>query len=297
LFRPMTSSVSTFSGLVANSHQALQHVSSSLSKIPYGGFSPVRLQIGLQPQPSPGHRCLSVRPAYPYSVQTYMQLKLLSQKRVCPQHYRRFYHPRAKLNWDSIHCCQRAFQSRGPWLSNGLCCPIRSSLTTASSESVCSFRCLIFFAHRVFALRPHIGWCRRIPQFAPRTCDSVPSSVPRWSRRVHTAVSSPAVLAFATFAQARQPQTHTRRFPCGRVTRLQSSLHATARSLASPSPARAFTTELSPGGSPQPDVGYNYTANSQLPQPDLHRQDTRPYGLQTKTRKQESSKEQDEGSW
>ena len=51
--RPVTSSVSALSGVVANGRRAMHHVSSSLSKIPYGGFSPVRLQIGLRPRPSP----------------------------------------------------------------------------------------------------------------------------------------------------------------------------------------------------------------------------------------------------
>jgi hypothetical protein len=44
--RPMPSNVSALSGFGANGHQAMQHVSSNLSKIPYGGFSPVRLQTG-----------------------------------------------------------------------------------------------------------------------------------------------------------------------------------------------------------------------------------------------------------
>jgi hypothetical protein len=51
--RPMPSGVSALWGFVANGHQAVQHVSNSLSKIPYGGFSPVRLQTGRQRQPSP----------------------------------------------------------------------------------------------------------------------------------------------------------------------------------------------------------------------------------------------------
>jgi hypothetical protein len=46
LCRPVTSSVSALSGRVANGHQAVQHVSSDPSEIPYGGFSPVRLQTG-----------------------------------------------------------------------------------------------------------------------------------------------------------------------------------------------------------------------------------------------------------
>ena len=53
MFRPMTSAVSALSGFGAYGHQALHHVSFSPSKIPYGGFSPVRLQTGSRPQPSP----------------------------------------------------------------------------------------------------------------------------------------------------------------------------------------------------------------------------------------------------
>jgi hypothetical protein len=47
MFRPMASGVSALWGFVANGHQTVHHVSFSPSKIPYGGFSPVRLQIGL----------------------------------------------------------------------------------------------------------------------------------------------------------------------------------------------------------------------------------------------------------
>jgi hypothetical protein len=92
----MTFKVSTFSGFVANGHQALQYVSSSPSKIPYVGFSPIRLQTGIHPQPSPVHNGLSARPAYTHSAQTYMWLKLLPQKRVSPQHYRLVNRLRAK---------------------------------------------------------------------------------------------------------------------------------------------------------------------------------------------------------
>ncbi len=50
--RPVTSSVSALSGCVANGHQVVHHVSFCPSEIPYGGFSPVRLQTGLGPPPS-----------------------------------------------------------------------------------------------------------------------------------------------------------------------------------------------------------------------------------------------------
>ena len=40
--RPMTSNVAALSGFVANGHQAIHFVSPAPSKIPYGGFSPVK---------------------------------------------------------------------------------------------------------------------------------------------------------------------------------------------------------------------------------------------------------------
>jgi hypothetical protein len=62
MFRAMASGVSALSGFGANGHQLLHSVSSSPSKIPYGGFSPVRLQTGLQPPPSsPGVRPTAYR--------------------------------------------------------------------------------------------------------------------------------------------------------------------------------------------------------------------------------------------
>jgi hypothetical protein len=58
-----------------------RRVSSSLSKIPYGGFSPVRLQTGIQPQSSSKMSSLSARPAYAQPLPTCVWLKSLSQKR------------------------------------------------------------------------------------------------------------------------------------------------------------------------------------------------------------------------
>jgi hypothetical protein len=252
----------------------LHHVSCSPSKIPYVGFSPVRLQTGIQMRPSLKNARVK-REAHMHHAQS----NLYATKAVLLCFCGPFGHV-----WRNR--IPTAIQSRGPWLSSVLCCHTGSWLTMASSESVGPFQCLIFFVHWIFALRPRMGWYRQIPQFAPRICNSVPSSVPRRSCQVHLVVSSPTVLAFAKSAVARQPLPHTRRFSCGCVTRLQSSLYATARSLASPSPARTFTTELSPDGSPRSDVDYNYTAYNQLPQPDFHRQDTRPYGLRTDKHRQ-----------
>jgi hypothetical protein len=59
-------------------------VSSSLSKIPYGGFSPVRLQtgsVGIPPRPSPAGTDLSARPASLRRQMAYTRLLSLSPKR------------------------------------------------------------------------------------------------------------------------------------------------------------------------------------------------------------------------
>ena len=57
MVRLRASIVSALPGFVANGRQALHHVSSAPSKIPYGGFSPVRLQIGLPDATfAPAHR-------------------------------------------------------------------------------------------------------------------------------------------------------------------------------------------------------------------------------------------------
>ena len=57
-----------------------RRVSSSLSKIPYSGFSPVRLQTGIKPRPSSTMLSLSVRPAFTQTSWTYARLKSLSPK-------------------------------------------------------------------------------------------------------------------------------------------------------------------------------------------------------------------------
>ena len=138
-------------------------------------------------------------------------------------------------------------------------------LTMASSETLASSHRLIFFARWVFALRPRMGWMRELPHFAPRLFSFVPPSVPRQTQRLLLAVSSPPALAFASFVQARHLHTHARRFPRGRVTRLQSSLYAAARRFASPSPARTSTFELSPPESPQRSVEYDYAGLQPIP--------------------------------
>ena len=56
-------------------------------------------------------------------------------------------------------------------------------------------------------------------------------------------------------------------------------------SIASPAPARTFTTELAPEMSPPLVVGYDYAGFSQFLRPDFHWLDSRPYGLRAEKTK------------
>ncbi|CAN5740895.1 hypothetical protein BH20ACI3_BH20ACI3_39150 [soil metagenome] len=97
--RPVASDVSALSSGVANSDQTMQHVSSSLSKIPYVGFSPVRLQTGSPRRPSS-----SSSRSYLYAVQVWPSDPVAIAG-----------NPAGRL---SPH-----LPSRGPWLASGYVVP------------------------------------------------------------------------------------------------------------------------------------------------------------------------------
>ena len=125
-------------------------VSSSPSKIPYGGFSPVRLQTGIPPRPSSPRSGCNL-----HSAETYTQLKSRSRRRALIR---------------SRTCVQaaltpsdRTLPSRGPWLASGLCCPAGSSLTMTSSETLGSSAPTYDFADR-----SNLG--REVPQFTLPVC-------------------------------------------------------------------------------------------------------------------------------
>ena len=111
-------------------HQAVHHVSSSLSKIPYGGLSPVRLQTELSGR--------------------HLRLRAHARRLIGGQQVRRSA-PMAlagKLPLPAVSGVSvEPFRSRGPWLAGGLCCPASSNATMASSEPLAS-------ARRLIVLRP-----------------------------------------------------------------------------------------------------------------------------------------------
>jgi len=215
LSRPVASDVAALSSVVANGHQTMQHVSSSLSKIPYGGFSPVRLQTGSPRRPSS-----SIARSYLYAVQVWPSNPVAIAG-----------NPAGRL---SPH-----LPSRGPWLASGLCCPTRSSLTMASSETLVSSRRLMLYTAGLCGPTTSHGR-PEVPQFTLRVSTHVPHSVPRWTARLLLTVASSHILAFAIFALARRPPCPQNPVHCGVLTRLQVSLYATARRVCLPRPGQDF---------------------------------------------------------
>ena len=192
----MASGVSAVSGGVANGHQTVPHVSCAPSKIPYGGFSPVRLQTGIGRRPS------SRRDLYAAKADESFRrgvLPVSGRSRI--QSARRF------SSW--------AIPSRGPWLARRFCCPAGSSLTMASSAPLAPSRRLICFVRRVFL--PLAVGASEGPRFTPRVCSPVPSSLPRRSRRLLATIAGPPTLAFARLTEARLAQIPARRFSRGLV--------------------------------------------------------------------------------
>jgi hypothetical protein len=259
LFRPMTSNVSTFSGFVAKNHQALQYVSSSPSKIPDVGFSPVRLQTGIRPQPSSVKYGLSARPTYPRTLRAYKRLKLSHTDG--RNHYRSRAFAQADLpSVQKSNPVQRPLARQWVMLSPrviayyGL---IRNSRPLPS----------IYGLYDGSLPYGHV-WAgiERLPNLLRMPLSTVPPSGPRRVRRLPMAVPSPSALAFALSARARHSQPHARRFSRGLCNEASKfalcygpvellALHQQGRLLSS--------FRLS--GSPQADVEYNYAGKQPIP--------------------------------
>jgi len=137
-------------------------------------------------------------------------------------------------------------------------------------------------SRQVFALRSGRSGYREVPQFTPPVFLPVPPSVPRQSNGAPT-VSSPPALAFAFSAQAR----HLQDLPTGSL-RVGCDFGAATFTLCyGPGSCLLFTGKsfyfraFASWGHPQGASSITIRPNSQLPEPDLHRQDTQHYGLRT----------------
>ena len=240
--RPVTSGVSALSGCVAKGHQALHYVSSSPSKIPYGGFSPVRLQTASL------HRNLR-QPGQPgslYAINGPVGLRLLSARTVS--------------GWRETApdpAVQRPLARRRVILSRqviayyGL---IRASRSLSPSYVL---------RQRVFADWPG-------PRGSPiySACPFCPCRLPYPGGPVGgLTVPSPSVLAFTQSRGARHPRVlHASRFVRGmgfRGCKVRFMLRP--GQLLALHRHRTFTFELSSPESPPGDVEYNYAGKQSIP--------------------------------
>jgi hypothetical protein len=174
MIRPMTSNVSTLSSFVAKSHQAIHFVSSAPSKIPYGGFSPVRLQTRFVQRPSSQAcpRQLIGRHCW------YLRSGRLLRSGTCVQ-------PAPRTS-------DRSHESSGPWLPSRLYCPAGSSLTMATSAPLAATRRLMnLFRQAAGSIRQP----QRVPNLLCQSLLSMPSPILRWSQRLLSTMPSTLVLS------------------------------------------------------------------------------------------------------
>jgi len=264
MFRPMTSFISALSGIVANGHQAMHFVSSAPSKIPYGGFSPVRLQTHLTPRPPSraGQRLLIGRHG------SYLHPRRLFRSGTRVQ---------SAPKISDLNC-----GSSGPWLPSRLYCPAGSSLTMATSAPLLVTRRVMDYPaklrdqpanHRgspIYSADPFIP-CRCPYSGGPSDC--LRRSLHRWY----------------CLRQIRTGSTTTAPTPpdlVGRVTKRQHSLYATAWRCCLPCSGQDFYDRACVGRvTPRSHVGYDWMVCRHLPSPDFHRLDWQHYGLRADLRR------------
>jgi hypothetical protein len=211
-------------------------VSSTPSKIPYGGFSPVRLQAGSQSQPSSS----SVPGLY-----------ATQSPRVCP--------------CDPFGQVERGV-CRGRTSPEALGSPAGYVVPPGHRllwphPSLSGSPADLFIRQQVFALRPR-------PRGSPlySACPSLrAASLTSADRSAASGCCFADRDSLHLLLTGSASAGHASRFTRGSLTRLQSSLYAAARSFAGPAPTRAFTFELSPRGSPRRSVEYNYAGKQPTP--------------------------------
>ncbi len=172
-------------------------VSLALSKIPYGGFSPVRLQTELS------SRRLRRGAHTPPLIggQQHRRSTPITLAGNPP------FQAVGGVSFDVL-------RSRGPWLANGLFCPAGSSLTMASSEALDSSRRFMSYPAGLCPCGGFAFACGRgsrdSPIYSTCPCEGFASASVRAvfrtpSDRAGPGCSRSARAAFAVFAEARHP--------------------------------------------------------------------------------------------
>ena len=260
-----------------------QHVSSSLSKIPYSGFSPVRLQTGFQPRPSSNLPSLSARPAFPRTPWIYTRLQSLSPGRA------NCFRPRTCVQSelscpDGDHPVQRSLA------------PLRVMLS----------RWIIAYYYLMRASRPlppvyglssgslpyGLVWAgnEKVPNLSCSSISIVPSSVPR----------RPGDCSWLLLHRPLWPSPPSQKIGVRTLTLAGSSRESCYHEAAKFTLCYGPTELLAPLrlgrllssfhllGHPWGVSSIATRAYNQFPWPDFHRLDKQPYRLRTKSTKSKS---------
>jgi hypothetical protein len=268
----MTSRVSVVSNFVAKGHQIIPNVSCSPSKIPYGGFSPVRLQTGFQSGPSPRSDKEKCMPHLPPS-----HLGLYLTKVWAPA-------PMSPVSPGKVGgvCSPRPSRPEALGSPGSYVVSPDPRLLWPHPKLSASPTGLFASSRRAFVLPSGSNRYREAPQFTPRVSLTVPPYVPRQTKWLLSTVSSPPTLAFAFSAHSRHLL-----FPWLRYSHGMCNEAATFALCYGPVSCLPYTGKgfyfraFASRGHPRAASSITIRPNSQLPEPDLHRLDTRPYGLRT----------------
>ncbi len=246
-----------------NYQRQVTSVFPSPSKIPYGGFSPVRLQTEIYPPPSQPPPRLSAARIPP-------AVALISGQK--PSHPNTAAHRRANRRGSRLIRSKRhsdwqnqAIPSRGPWLPCGLCCPAGSLLTMASCAPLALTQPLMNLRSGPPTQGPASGGEREGPQFNRHVCSYVPSPEPRWTGRLHSAVTSPTVIAFANSPWLGIHKTTPVGSCVSRVTRRTGSLALRPARLLALTNTVHLLSSFRRASHPVPDVDYDYAGKQPIP--------------------------------
>ena len=227
------------------------HVSCSPSKIPYGGFSPVRLQTEIPPRPSPVDpeiKRMTRIPSTPTGLYAAMAHLFSSPVALCLQVLR-----------------GGRFRPEALGSPAGYAVPLGLCLLWPHEPLSVSPPSLSVSSRRVFVLRSDRDGYREVPQFTPRVFLTVPSSVPRQSNGAPT-VSSPSALAFTFSVEARHLQILPRRFSMGRLCSRGCNIRFMLRpgELLALHRQELLLSSFRFSGSPPRSVEYNYPAKQSI---------------------------------
>ena len=220
-----------------DAHAGYTCVSSSPSKIPYGGFSPVRLQTRNSPHDLHCPKGQLIRRASPGPGPLW---------------------PR------------RAWVQLGGGRSPGLSRPQALGSPAGSAvppglrllwpdPSLSSPPTDLCIRRRAVALPSYPGGGREVPQFTLPVCflrAAFPTPADWATALGHYFITHAGLPSLSRRSASALPRHPVPAWSA--LTRLQSSLPAAARKIASPAPVRTFTLELSPPKSPPRGVKYNY---------------------------------------